>query len=57
METVDVIKQIVEGAEEPFVKLWPVPGEILLDENAGNESQLIVSIFAENAVIRVLNER
>ena len=57
MEAVDVIKKVVEGAQKPFVKLWPVSGEVLLDENTGNESQLIISIFAENAVIRILNER
>lgn len=54
LQTVDVGKEFVKCGQEPLIKLRPIGWKILLDEDACHKSQLAVSIFSQNAIIRIL---
>lgn len=57
LQGVYVCEKLVECRKQPLVKLRPVRGKILLDEDACHYSELIIGILSEYAVVWILNER
>ena len=57
LQAVDVVEEVVEHRQQPLVQLGPVRREVLLHEDAGDSSQLVVSSLRQYAFVWVLNQR